>query len=103
MAATWPRTEMMKAALEGGLAFQKGLGAVHSLSHALGAIRQLKLRHGTPQRYPEANRGVVKAPAVDDKIDRLLSAMGSPATPLAYELDGLKRRLRVLPTSGAVG
>ena len=25
--------------------------------------------------------------------------MGSPATPLAYELDGLKRRLYVLPTS----
>src|SRR3954447_8335637 len=30
------RTEMMMGALEGGLTFQKGLGAVHALSHALG-------------------------------------------------------------------
>ncbi len=34
-------------ALEGGLAFQKGLGAVHSLSHALGGLQELKLHHGT--------------------------------------------------------
>src|SRR5262245_15869886 len=32
------RTEMMMAALEGGLSFQKGLGAVHALSHALGGL-----------------------------------------------------------------
>jgi alcohol dehydrogenase class IV len=30
------RGEMMMCAVEGGLAFQKGLGAVHSLSHPLG-------------------------------------------------------------------
>ena len=35
------------AALEGGLTFQKGLGAVHSLSHALGALKELRLHHGT--------------------------------------------------------
>jgi alcohol dehydrogenase class IV len=29
------------------LAFQKGLGAVHSLSHPMGAIRQPILHHGT--------------------------------------------------------
>src|SRR3954466_5034956 len=32
------RTEMLMAALEGGLSFQKGLGAVHALSHALGGL-----------------------------------------------------------------
>ncbi|MBI4604309.1 MAG: iron-containing alcohol dehydrogenase [Planctomycetes bacterium] len=41
------RSEMMVAALEGGLTFQKGLGAVHSLSHAIGALVHRKLHHGT--------------------------------------------------------
>jgi alcohol dehydrogenase class IV len=40
------RWEMMMAALEGGLTFQKGLGAVHSLSHAVGALRSPTLHHG---------------------------------------------------------
>jgi 4-hydroxybutyrate dehydrogenase len=29
------------------MAFQKGLGAVHALTHPLGAIRELNLHHGT--------------------------------------------------------
>ncbi len=41
------RQEMMMAALQGGLAFQKGLGAVHSLSHPLGALAEKPLHHGT--------------------------------------------------------
>jgi alcohol dehydrogenase class IV len=41
------RREMMMAALEGGLTFQKGLGAVHSLSHALGGLKEPRLHHGT--------------------------------------------------------
>jgi alcohol dehydrogenase class IV len=38
---------MMMCSLEGGLSFQKGLGAVHSLSHPLGALTSKKLHHGT--------------------------------------------------------
>ena len=41
------RTEMMMGALEGGLTFQKGLGAVHALSHALGGLKSPSLHHGT--------------------------------------------------------
>jgi alcohol dehydrogenase class IV len=41
------RHEMMMAALEGGLTFQKGLGAVHALSHPLGGLKQVSLHHGT--------------------------------------------------------
>ncbi len=41
------RSEMMMASLEGGLCFQKGLGAVHALSHALGALEAPVLHHGT--------------------------------------------------------
>lgn len=41
------RREMMMAALMGGLTFQKGLGAVHALSHPLGGFTELGLHHGT--------------------------------------------------------
>jgi 4-hydroxybutyrate dehydrogenase len=41
------RSEMMMAALEGGLTFQKGLGAVHALSHPLGGLKTVSLHHGT--------------------------------------------------------
>lgn len=41
------RHQMMITALHGALAFQKGLGAVHSLSHALGALEDPNPHHGT--------------------------------------------------------
>ncbi|MAE67855.1 MAG: 4-hydroxybutyrate dehydrogenase [Phycisphaeraceae bacterium] len=41
------RREMMVCALAGGMTFQKGLGAVHALSHPLGALERLNLHHGT--------------------------------------------------------
>lgn len=41
------RKEMMMAALQGGMTFQKGLGAVHALSHPLGGLKDVSLHHGT--------------------------------------------------------
>jgi 4-hydroxybutyrate dehydrogenase len=41
------RWNMMMASLQGGLTFQKGLGAVHSMSHPLGGLRFPVLHHGT--------------------------------------------------------
>ena len=41
------RKQMMIAASEGALAFTKGLGAVHAMSHAAGRIDHLNLHHGT--------------------------------------------------------
>jgi 4-hydroxybutyrate dehydrogenase len=41
------RWNMMMASLQGGLTFQKGLGAVHSMSHPLGGIKSPVLHHGT--------------------------------------------------------
>jgi alcohol dehydrogenase class IV len=41
------RWNMMMASLQGGLTFQKGLGAVHSMSHPLGGLKNLTLHHGT--------------------------------------------------------
>jgi alcohol dehydrogenase class IV len=43
-AARW---DLMMAAMEGAMAFQKGLGAVHALSHPLGALPGAPLHHGT--------------------------------------------------------
>ena len=41
------RADMMMAALQGGLTFQKGLGGVHALSHPLGAVPGTAFHHGT--------------------------------------------------------
>ena len=41
------RWHMMMASLQGGLTFQKGLGAVHSMSHPLGGLKDPVLHHGT--------------------------------------------------------
>jgi alcohol dehydrogenase class IV len=41
------RKEMMWCSLLGGMSFQKGLGAVHSLSHPLGRLSEKQLHHGT--------------------------------------------------------
>ncbi|MBK4735066.1 iron-containing alcohol dehydrogenase [Noviherbaspirillum pedocola] len=40
------RLNMMSASMQGALAFQKGLGCVHSLSHSLGGYNP-RLHHGT--------------------------------------------------------
>lgn len=40
------RLQMMSASMQGAMAFQKGLGCVHSLSHSLGGVNP-KLHHGT--------------------------------------------------------
>jgi 4-hydroxybutyrate dehydrogenase len=40
------RMNMMSASMQGALAFQKGLGCVHSLSHSLGGFNP-RLHHGT--------------------------------------------------------
>lgn len=73
------RSEMMMAAMEGALAFQKGLGAVHSLSHALGGFHELKLHHGTLNAIlmPAVMR--FNQPHCVAKFVTLREAMGLPA------------------------
>jgi 4-hydroxybutyrate dehydrogenase len=90
------RSEMMVGALHGGLTFQKGLGAVHALSHALGGLKDPVLHHGTLNAIlmPPVLR--FNAPAVGDKLDRLKAAMGLPASAdLAAEIEALNRRLGI--------
>jgi alcohol dehydrogenase class IV len=90
------RTEMMMGALEGGLTFQKGLGAVHAISHALGGLREPSLHHGTLNAIllPPVLR--FNAPHVGDKMRRLNAAMDLPAeADLASEIETLNHRLKI--------
>jgi alcohol dehydrogenase class IV len=90
------RTEMMMAALEGGLTFQKGLGAVHALSHALGGFSDLRLHHGTLNAILMPAVVRFNSQHVGDKIDRLKGAMGLALdSDLAWELDALNRRVGI--------
>jgi alcohol dehydrogenase class IV len=66
------RWNMMMAAAEGAMAFSKGLGAVHSMSHACGADQELRLHHGTLNTVLDFNRN-----DVGDKYARLNAAMGT--------------------------
>ena len=88
------RWEMMMAALEGGLTFQKGLGAVHAMSHPLGGLEDPVLHHGTLNavilpavlRFNEGHVG--------DKYERLREALGlAPGADLAAFVEGLNSRL----------
>jgi 4-hydroxybutyrate dehydrogenase len=92
------RGEMMMGALEGGLSFQKGLGAVHALSHALGGLSEPVLHHGTLNAILMPSVVRFNSTYVGSKIDRLKHAMGLDAhADLADELDALNRRLDIAP------
>jgi len=72
------RRQMMVCALEGAMAFQKGLGAVHSLTHPMGAIRELNLHHGTLNAVlmPAVLR--FNREAIGEKWDVIARRMGGP-------------------------
>jgi alcohol dehydrogenase class IV len=90
------REQMLMGAIEGGLSFQKGLGAVHALSHALGGLKQPVLHHGTLNAILMPTVVRFNAREVGNKIDRLKAAMGlPPSADLANELDALNRRLGI--------
>jgi 4-hydroxybutyrate dehydrogenase len=88
------RQEMMMGALEGGLSFQKGLGAVHALSHALGGLKSPQLHHGTLNAILMPTVVRFNARVVGDKLTRLTAAMGLTGD-LADALDALNRRLGI--------
>lgn len=66
------RWNMMMGALEGGICFQKGMGAVHSLSHALGAYGH---HHGTLNALFLPAVLAYNASEIASKMDRMRAAM----------------------------
>ena len=88
------RREMMMASLEGGLTFQKGLGAVHAMSHPLGGIQAPVLHHGTLNAVILPSVLRFNAPAAAAKYDRLRGVLGLPAdADLAAAVEDLTARL----------
>ncbi|MCZ2495677.1 iron-containing alcohol dehydrogenase [Xylophilus sp. Kf1] len=98
------RWEMMMAGIQGGLAFQKGLGAVHALAHPLGALTDPTLHHGTVNAVllPPVLR--FNDGHVGDKYARLRQALGLPAdTDLAGAVAALNARIGMPATLRQLG
>lgn len=98
------RWQMMMCSTEGALAFIKGLGAVHAMSHAAGRIRRLNPHHGT--------LNAVFLPAVlrfnqgqcEEKYVRLRQAMGlAPGADLAEAIAQMNRAIGIPAGLGAMG
>lgn len=73
------RWQMMMASTEGAMAFIKGLGAVHSMSHAVGRRDDLRAHHGTLNALILPTVLRFNAAACEDKYVRLRQAMGLDA------------------------
>ncbi|WP_027474498.1 iron-containing alcohol dehydrogenase [Curvibacter gracilis] len=73
------RLQLMSASMQGAMAFQKGLGCVHSLSHSLGGVNP-RLHHGTLNAMflPAVVRFNASAESVqrERRLDRMAHAMG---------------------------
>jgi alcohol dehydrogenase class IV len=103
------RAALMMASLEGGLAFQKGLGAVHAMSHALGALPSPVLHHGTLNGILLPTVLRFNADACTAQCARIRAALAVPAdTDLGEHFRrllariGLPERLRDLGLDRAV-
>ena len=68
------RTHMMSAAAMGAVAFQKGLGAIHSLSHPVGAMYHT--HHGTTNAVVMPPVLRFNRPAIEDRIAAASAYLG---------------------------
>ena len=102
------RYNMAMAAMEGAMVFQKGLGAVHALSHPTGGLKGYRLHHGTLNAVylPAVLR--FNEPAVGAKYERVAQLMGLPAREanaagVANAVAELNGRLGIPTGLGAMG
>ena len=89
------RSDMLKAAMMGAVAFQKGLGACHSLAHPLSA--ELGMHHGLANAIClpavlDFNRAAI--PERIAEIARQLGVRGGDESTMAFECAGAVRALR---------
>ena len=90
------RWSMMMASAEGAMAFQKGLGAVHSMSHALGANQELRLHHGTLNAVLLPTILRFNQDYVGTKYSRIARAMGqNESIDLANEIEKLNEKIGI--------
>ena len=105
------RLHMMSASMQGALAFQKGLGCVHSLSHSLGGINP-RLHHGTLNAVflPAVIAFNAEVPALKaaQRLERMAQAMGlpvssNPAKALGDAIRAMNQRLGLPSGLAAMG
>lgn len=105
------RWNMMSASMQGAMAFQKGLGCVHSLSHSLGGVDP-RLHHGTLNAMflPAVVQFNAAADSVRSgrRLQRMAQAIGlagcdDHGTELAAALRELNARLGLPPGLAAMG
>ncbi|HEY4252889.1 MAG TPA: iron-containing alcohol dehydrogenase [Roseomonas sp.] len=102
---TAARHAMMLASMQGALAFQKGLGAVHALSHPLGGLPGA-LHHGTLNAVLLPHVLRFNAPAIGSVLPVLAEAIGMPgadAGMMADAMTGLSRRIGLPITLAEMG
>ena len=108
------RLQMMSASMQGAMAFQKGLGCVHSLSHSLGGVNP-RLHHGTLNALflPAVLRFNASADSVvrDRRMQRMAYTMGlgeisdgaRAAEAIAQAIVAMNARLGLPAGLGALG
>jgi len=68
------RAHMMSAAAMGATAFQKGLGAIHALSHPIGAV--FNTHHGTTNAVVMQNVLSFNRPAIEQRLETAANYLG---------------------------
>lgn len=93
------RWNMMMASTEGAMAFIKGLGATHAMSHSAGRLADLRLHHGTlnavllpavlrfnhgtsPEKYQRIAQAMDLKPGADiaEAVEQMNADLGLPAS-----------------------
>ncbi|NDL60492.1 iron-containing alcohol dehydrogenase [Phytoactinopolyspora mesophila] len=98
------RREMMMAALQGGLTFQKGLGAIHAISHPAGGLETPALHHGMLNAVLMPHVLRFNEPAAPEKYVALRRAVGlSGQDDLAAHFDRLNDALGLPRSLSAMG
>lgn len=93
------RSDMMAASTMGAVAFQKGLGAMHSLAHPIGAL--FDTHHGLTNAVVMPYVLAFNSPAIYERLDRLARYLGVPSV-LEWVLD-LRRSLEIPQTLQELG
>lgn len=89
------RAHMMSAAAMGAVAFQKGLGAIHSLSHPIGAV--YNTHHGTTNAVVMPMVLDMNRPAIEERINRAAAYLG-----IAGGFDGFRAAVMNLRATLAI-
>ena len=98
------RSRMLAAASMGAVAFQKGLGAVHSVSHPVGAIYDT--HHGMTNGVMLPYVLVFNRPAIEDRMAYLARVLDLPGRGFDATLDWLlsfRRQLLIPDTLAEIG